>query len=39
MILRKVADRGLRQALVAEMKAQAVAPLRPHFEEISRPTG
>ena len=39
MILRKVADRGLRQALVAEMKAQAVAPLRPHFKEIERPPG
>lgn len=39
MILRKVADRALRQALVAEMKAQAVPPLRPHFDEIERPAG
>ena len=34
MILRKVADPDKRKALVAEMKAQAVAPPRPHFEEI-----
>ena len=37
MILRKVADPDKRKALVADMKARAVAPPRPHFEEIERP--
>lgn len=34
MILRKIRDRALRTALVDEMRAQAVPPAAPHFEEI-----
>lgn len=33
MILRKIRDNALRKALVDEMRAQAVPPEAPHFEE------
>ncbi len=36
MILRKIRYNKLRQALVAEMRAEAVAASTPHFEEIPR---
>ncbi|MCG8360827.1 MAG: hypothetical protein MI920_35140 [Kiloniellales bacterium] len=36
MILRKISDKALRQALVEEMRAEAVPAETPHFQEVGR---